>query len=617
MQLHFIDWAIIAAFLLISLYIGLKYRATAGKSLTDFFLGGRNLPWYIAGISMVATTFAADTPLWVTEKIAQHGISGNWMWWNMLIGGMLTTFFFSRLWRRAQVLTELEFLEIRYSGVEASFLRGFKSVYMGVFLNAVVIGWVNVAMMKILEVFFDIPPSTALLFVGGLMVLVAVYSSLSGLMGVVITDTIQFTIAMVGCIILAVLVLQSEDIGGISGLKEHFRDEPWRLDFFPNLDFTWSWYGIIPYPEFNGSISGAVSTFSLSAGAFLSFMTVQWWASWYPGAEPGGGGYISQRMMSAKSEKDAIYATLFFQIAHYCLRPWPWIIVGLCALVLYPDLPINESGKGFVLIMRDYLPVGLKGLLLAAFLGAYMSTISTQLNWGSSYLTNDLYKRFIKREESFTTSEVAQKHYVQIARLFTVLIMAVAFFATTKIDSIDAAARFLINCGAGLGMVLILRWYWWRINAWSEIAATLAPFIAYTFCIYKLEPHYGQAFTIQNGTLFVTVGFTTLVWIVVTFLTKPVESEVLSNFYNRVKPDGWWKGVADKDQNNLDPKPKGKMRGLVFAWLGAIIMTYSILFCTGYLIFQEWKLALICTATALSGFIILKKAAAKTGIFDD
>lgn len=436
------------------------------------------------------------------------------------------------------------------------------------------------------------------------MVLVAFYSSLSGLMGVVITDVIQFAIAMIGCIVLSIIVLQSDDIGGMAGLKAHLADQPWRFDFFPNLNF-------------NGSAMETISAFSLSAGAFFSYVAVQWWASWYPGAEPGGGGYISQRMMSAKDEKQAVFATLFFQIAHYCLRPWPWIIVGLCALVLYPDLPLEDAGKGFVMVMQDYLPTGLRGLLLAAFLGAYMSTISTQLNWGASYLTNDLYKRFIRKESSFNDDAQAQTHYIKIARLFTVLIMVCAFFATTQIKTIDSAASFLISCGAGLGMVLILRWYWWRINAWSEIAATLAPFLAYSVSKLWLEDYYSAAFTQNNGTLLLTVGFTTLVWISVTFLTKPVEHKVLSLFYKRVRPEGWWSGVNKSVENGPDTKSGDNIKGLLLAWGAAILMTYSILFCTGYVIFQEWKLAAIWLGCALTGFLVLKRAARLTGIFDD
>ena len=601
MHLAPIDWAIIVVFLLISLYIGLRYRNQAGKNLSAFFLGGRNLPWYLAGISMVATTFAADTPLWVTEKIAQHGISGNWMWWNMLIGGMLTTFFFSRLWRRANILTELEFIELRYSGMPARFLRGFKSVYLGVFLNAVVIGWVNSAMIKILEVFFEIQYTEALMWIGILMILVAFYSSLSGLMGVVITDTIQFAVAMIGCIILAVIVLNSEDIGGMDGLKSKLAGQEWRLDFFPKITSE-------------TTFGEAASVFSLSIGAFLSYVVIQWWASWYPGAEPGGGGYVAQRMMSAKNEKHAIYATLFFQIAHYCLRPWPWIIVGLCAFVLYPDLPLEESGKGFVLVMRDYLPAGLRGMLLVAFLGAYMSTISTQLNWGASYLTNDLYKRFIKPESTFPDEATAQKHYIRAAKMFTVGIMLFAFYATTQITSIDAAARFLIECGAGLGMVLILRWYWWRINAWSEIAATIAPFFAYSFCKFWLEEHMGNEFVVNNGTLFVTVGFTTVVWLIVTYLTAPTEDLTLSKFYNLVKPLGSWSRFRNSNESTPD---EGKIMLLVLCWISAIVMTYSILFLTGKIILQEWDDSMVWGLVATVSFLGFKVLVKKSKILDD
>ena len=587
MVLQTLDWIIIAVYFALSLFIGFWYREQAGKSLTDFFLGGRNMPWYVAGISMVATTFAADTPLWVTEVIAQHGISGNWLWWNMLIGGMLTTFFFSKLWRRANILTELEFIELRYGGAPAKFLRGFKSVYMGLFLNVIIIGWVNFALMTILSVFFDIPSydhtipfyeNEVLWYIGGAMLLVAFYSSLSGLKGVAITDTMQFFIAMTGCIVMAFFVLDSPEIGGISGLKEKL--PAWRFDFFPNL-------------ETGGSVADKIGTFSISIGAFLTFGLVQWWASWYPGAEPGGGGYVAQRMMSTRSEKESLWATLFFQIAHYCLRPWPWIIVGLCALVLYPDLQQDQAGKGFVLIMRDYLPAGLKGLLLVAFLSAYMSTISTQLNWGASFLTNDLYKRFIKTEDGFESGEKAQHHYVRIARIFTLLIMVTAFFVTTQINTIDAAAKFLIQAGAGLGMVLILRWYWWRINAWSEISASLAPMLGYGLANYYFELEF-------PGSFIATVLFTTVIWLIVTFTTAPESTELLTNFYKRIQPPGWW-GAFKNDTVTQS------VSGLVFSWIAAIVMTYSVLFFMGYLIFGNTMLSLVWLSVAfVSGFALVK-----------
>ena len=593
MQLHLIDWAIIVAFLLVSLLVGLKFRARASKSLSDFFLGGRNLPWYIAGISMVATTFAADTPLAVTELVANNGISGNWLWWNMLFGGMLTTFFFARLWRRANILTELELIELRYSGVEAAFLRGFKSVYMGLFMNTLIIGWVNVAMISILTVFFDIPESEVLWYAGGAMLIAASYSVLSGLWGVAITDVIQFVIAMTGCIVLAVLVVSSDKIGGIEGLKEQLPKE--ALSFFPTFK--------------NASATDVVSTLSLSVFAFLAYVSVQWWASWYPGAEPGGGGYIAQRMMSAKNEKHAIFATLFFQIAHYCIRPWPWIIVGLCCLILYPDLGVDDKKLGYVMAMKDFLPIGLKGLLIVAFLAAYMSTISTQLNWGASYLTNDLYKRFIRPESSFSNPETVQQHYVYAGRVFTVLIMLVSLYTTSVITTISGVWHFIIECGAGLGLVLILRWYWERINAWSEISATLAPFFLYWLGNYHLGLDYPWSY-------FLTVGGTTATWLAVTFLTKPVKTDTLSKFCEVVKPSGWWPSFSS--EVGADQKSKGgNVAMLGLTWIFAIAMTYSILFLTGYVILQEWTAALVCFITAFGSFLMMRKMIAVTGIFED
>ena len=564
-HLETLDWIVLIGFMAAFVFIGIRFSAKAGGSLSDFFLGGRNLPWYIAGVSMVATTFAADTPLWVTEKIAQHGISGNWLWWNMLIGGMLTTFFFARLWRRANIITELELLEIRYSGKVAGWLRGVKSVYLGLFMNTIIIGWVNAALISILEVFFEIPYNTAFWVVAGAMVLVAVYSSLSGLLGIAITDFFQFIIAMAGCIILAVIVLNTPEVGGVDGLKAKLPS--WRLDFFPKI---------------SGASDLAVGTFSLSAGAFFSYIVLQWWASWYPGSEPGGGGYVSQRMMSAKDEKNAVYSSLFFQIAHYCLRPWPWIIVGLCALVLYPDLPVEESRKGFIMVMRDYLPVGLKGLLLVGFFSAYMSTISTQLNWGASYLTNDLYKRFIRLESTFANEHDAQKHYVRNGRFMTVLIMVVGLVVSTQITTIDSAAQFLIASGAGLGMVLILRWYWWRINAWSELIATLAPILGLAIANYILPGFLPEAFFNQNGAFMFTVAFTTVCWLIATLVTKPTDSKVLQSFYERVKPGGWWKPIVGiKEKNTTTPY-------LFVSWISGVVMVYSALFLMGYLIFKDW-----------------------------
>lgn len=582
-NLTILDWIVVIFFLTLFIFIGIRFRGKAGSSLADFFLGGRNMPWYLAGVSMVATTFAADTPLWVTEKIAQHGVSGNWLWWNMLIGGMLTTFFFARMWRRANILTELEFLEIRYSGPVARWLRGVKAVYLGLFLNVVIISWVNAALISIIEVFFEVPYETAFWVVAGTMFVVMIYSSIAGLLGIAITDFAQFIIAMTGCIILAVIVLNSPDVGGVEGLKAKL--PAWRLDLFPKI---------------NGIGDAAVGTFSLTTGAFLSYIFLQWWASWYPGNEPGGGGYISQRMMGAKDERNAVYSSLFFQIAHYCLRPWPWIIVGLCALVLYPDLPIEESRKGFIMVMRDYLPDGIKGLLFVGFLSAYMSTISTQLNWGSSYLTNDLYKRFMKPEDQFETEEKAQKHYVTAGRVITMLVMIVGLFATTFITMIDSAAQFLIASGAGLGMVLILRWYWWRINAWSELVATIAPFVGLAFAKYVLPKYVPESFYTNNGDFIFTVVFTTISWLTVTFMTSPTDGPTLKRFYDRVKPGGFWRFYRGEENNNrLTPY-------LFVSWLAGVLMVYSVLFFTGYFIFEEWSKFILWLVLAAIGFVALR-----------
>jgi Na+/proline symporter len=433
------------------------------------------------------------------------------------------------------------------------------------------------------------------------MVLIAIYSSLSGLLGVAITDALQFILAMVGCLVLAIIMLNSEQVGGIVGLKEKLPE--WRFDFFPNIN----------------SAGSAIGTFGLSIGAFFSFVAIQWWASWYPGNEPGCGGNISQRMMSTKNEKHAVFATLFFQIAHYALRPWPWIIVGLCALVVYPDLPMNEAGNGFVMAMRDFMPVGLRGLLFTAFLGAYMSTISTQLNWGASYLTNDLYKR--QAEES--GKEINQKQLVKMGKWFTVVIMIIALVATSFIDTIDGAARFLIASSAGLGAVLILRWYWSRINIWSEISATIAPILGYSISKYILAPMFNVYVTsdeIQNtfieneGILICTTLFTTMVWLIVTYFTKPESDETLKKFYNQIEPEGAWNNIREK--LNLE-KQKSQIPALIICWLSATALTYSLLFFIGKLIFQDYLYAIINLVISIISFFVLKYYMFNTKIFSD
>lgn len=582
-ELATIDYVIIVLFTLLIVGIGIGFTKQAGQDMASFFVGGRNLPWYIAGTSMVATTFAADTPLAVTELVAQGGIAGNWLWWNMLAGGMLTTFFFARYWRRAEVITDIELIAMRYSGKAARFLRIFRALYLGLFMNALIIGWVNVALMALLQVFFNVPPAEQLYWVAAAMIVVVVYSAASGLLGVAFTDVIQFVIAMGGTIALAFIVLDTEQIGGIAGLKAKLPD--WTLSFFPRI----------------GTSSTAAeigSTLTLGVGSFLAYTTIQWWASWYPGSEPGGGGYVVQRMSSARSEKDAIYATLFFQIAHYCLRPWPWIIVALCALVLYPDLSEGDKKLGYVMAMKDFLPDGLKGLLLVAFFSAYMSTISTQLNWAASYLINDVYKEFIKRDAS-------DRDLVRASRIGTLLLMLVALYATSLIGSIAEVWRFIIECGAGLGLVLILRWYWWRINAWSEISATIAPFVAYALARFVFGWQFPDSF-------FFTVGFTTVVWLAVTFLTRPTDRLVLQSFYDKIKPDGQWKPFRHAHEAH-----HSKIGKLLICWISAIALAYATLFLAGSLIFGNWTEAAIYGAVLLIALVVLKRTSDQVKIFAD
>ncbi len=550
MHLTVLDWAIIAAFLLISFSISFYYRKVAEKGLTGFFLGGRNLPWYLAGISMVATTFAADTPLAVTEIVASKGIAGNWLWWSFILGGMLTAVFFSRLWRRSGVVTELELIDLRYSGAGAKYLRKIKAVYLGLFMNALVIAWVNKALISLLHIFFDIPESELIWWAAGAMIFVAAYSSISGLMGVAVTDTFQFILAMIGCIVLAVLVLQSEKIGGVAGLKAKL--DPNALNFFPTF-------------------GGASGGFSLGMPEFIAFAGVIWWSSWYPGQEPGGGGYVAQRMMSTKSEKDSLLATLFFQAAHYCLRPWPWIIVGLAAIVLYPELGVDDKKLGYVMAMKEFLPPGLTGLMLAAFFGAYMSTISTQLNWGASFIVNDL----LDKKDSETSED--NKQTIKVSRIVTFIIMFISLYITTLVGSIKEVWEFILECGAGLGLVLIMRWFWWRINVWSEISATLAPFAIFGILKFMAINGWGGDYVTSPNSIFITVTGTTIIWLIVTFLTPPTDENKLKHFHSTVQPMGIW----GKLKVNNQPLPY-----LTLTWIGSIITIVGILFSTGSLILQ-------------------------------
>lgn len=594
MILSSIDWSIIILYFIISIAIGLYMAKRAGRSTGDFFLTGRKLPWYIAGTSMVATTFAADTPLAVTELVADNGIAGNWLWWNMVFGGMLTVFFFARLWRRSGVMTDCEFVNIRYSGKPAKFLRGFKAVYIGIFMNVIVMAWVNLAMVKILEVIFPdfaffkineldilgINMSSHLLLVGCLMLFVALYSALSGMWGISYTDTFQFVIAMTGCILLAFFAVNNADVGGIAGLKEKLPD--WVFNFTPDI-------------ERNGSGAGVGGIFKMSIVAFVAYIGVQWWASWYPGSEPGGGGFVAQRMMSAKNEKHSLIATLWFQIAHFAIRPWPWIIVALAALVLYPDVP--DKGATYVMVIKDIMPSGLLGLLLAAFFAAYMSTIASQTVLGTSYIINDLYRPFVN-------SNAEEKSYVKISRYTTIIIILFSLIVTTQFNRISDAWKFVLICSGGIGLVLILRWFWWRINAWSEIAAILAPYFIYPVLKIKYDLEF-------ELTLIIVVAWSVLVWMTVTFLTPPTREDKLISFYKKVHPGGkGWKHISEKV-----PEVKGDSgyRRLFVNWIAGCIMVMFFLFATGKIIFGEFVTGFFLISIALISGIIIYRNMVKTG----
>ncbi|NPA42631.1 MAG: Na+:solute symporter [Chlorobi bacterium] len=606
MHIRFIDWLIIGLYFAFSLAISLYFSKRAGKDTGSFFLSARNLPWWIAGTSMVATTFAADTPLAVTELVSQHGIAGNWLWWNMVIGGILTVFFFARLWRRAHILTDAEFVDIRYEGKPARFLRGFRAVYIGILMNAVVIAWVNLAMVKILRVMFpdltffgqesihifnlEIPAH--LLYVGLMMLFVGLYSSLSGLMGVSVTDSFQFVMAMTGSIVLAVYALRN--VGGIDGLKASLAGVDWVFDFFPVGDEAAS----EPPPQFEG-----LKLLKLSGLALFTYLGVQWWASWYPGAEPGGGGYIAQRMMSAKDEKHALFATLWFNIAHYALRPWPWILAALVTLVMYPS--VSDRGATYVMLIRDLMPSGWLGLMLAAFFAAYMSTVASQTVWGTSYIVNDLWRPFIRPGAS-------ERHYVTVSRIATFIMLLIAFAITTQLERISDAWKIILIASGGIGGVLILRWYWWRVNAWSEISALFAPYLLLPFLLSE----WGMNWNITDDyhKIFLSVvAWSTLVWLTVTFLTPPVSREKLYEFYRKVHPGGiGWRKIEEETGIRGD-------RGypLLFAnWLLGVVLVLSTLFGIGKWLFKEYTWAIVFFVLAAVSAVGIAKNLRKIRILE-
>ncbi len=583
MDLNIIDWLVIVLYFLIVIFAGFKFRKTGSKSINDFFLSGRNLPWYIAGFSMVAATFTINNPVAVTEFVRQKGISGNWFWWSMLAGGTFTTFFLSNLWRRAEILTELEFIELRYGGKAAAFLRGFKSVYFALFLNMLIIAWINVSMIALLRIFFHLPDSQIYYILAAVMLVTVVYSVLSGLKAIAYTHVLQFIITSAGSIILAVVVLSSYKISGITGLKMRLTEiSPQYLNFFPKLA---------------GSSDTSLSALSISVTTLLAYIGIQWWASWSPDNEPGGGGYLAQRMMSVKTEKESVMATLFYQVIHYAIRPWPWIIIGLCTVILYPVPGDGNRETGYFMTINDYVPYGLTGLMLISFLGIYMSIISTQLNLAAGYLVNDLYNRFIVRKKRFNDNGRMESHYILASRLAMIFLAGISLYVTTFFDSLTSIWEFILSCCSGIGLVLILRWFWWRINAWSEISAIVFPFILLYLINYLFDINF-------PGNLFIIAGGTTLVWLLVTYLTPPENKETLERFCRKIKPVGFWGEFSQFTEKNSNQY----IIALFMSWVSSIIMIYSLMFFTGKLIFKEYIPAFGWLLSAVIYFAFLRGA---------
>ena len=621
MPLNATDWLVIVGYLLINLLIGMYYRRQSSGNTEEFFISGRDVSWWLAGTSMVATTFAADTPLFVSGVIATQGIAGNWIWWSSCLSGLMTVFFFARYWRRSEVLTDVELTEIRYGGRPAAFLRGFKAVYLGLIMNCLILGWVTNAMISIIAVLLGPmipegkiieltlgsttllhytlgPPNhTALLIcIFVLIPFTGIYTSIGGLWGVLVTDLFQFILKMGMVIVLAWVAVVK--IGGMHALRVQLQlvgqaahqnglhtSNP--LAFFPDFHLGWA--------------TSAIWTLPLLT--FVTYLGVQWWSAWYPGAEPGGGGYVAQRMFSARDEKNSLGATLWFNVAHYAIRPWPWIITGLVALAIYspagglhPNAAYAASPQqGYVMVLRDYLPPSLRGLMIAAFLAAFMSTLGTQLNWGVSYLVNDLYRRFMVTNKT-------ERHYVAMGRLFTIALVLISGYVASQLSSVGEGWQIVLNLGIGTGAVYILRWYWWRINAWSEIVAMIVA-AAVTLVLKYLVPFTGSDPVVFAKTSLITAGCTTAAWIAATFLTRPEAEAKLLAFYRRVHPTvHGWKKIA-----SLAPEvPQVRdLRSNTFNWIAGCIMVYCALFGIGKLVFGDWLAGVLLLAVAgISGWLI-------------
>lgn len=582
MNLVTIDWIIIACYFVLSLAIGLMFVKRSGKSASEFFLSGRNMPWWLLGVSMVATTFSADTPNLVTDIVRKNGVAGNWVWWAFLLTGMLTVFVYARLWRRAGVLTDIEFYEIRYGGKSAAFLRGFRALYLGVFFNVMIMASVSLAAIKIAGVVLHFTPLQTILIAGTVTV---IYSSLGGLTGVLVTDFFQFIIAMTGSVCAAYVATHLPEINGLGNLFNH--ENVIRLTpMLPDFSDTATLLPLLIIP-----------------------IAVQWWSVWYPGAEPGGGGYIAQRLLSAKNENHAMGSVLLFNVAHYALRPWPWIIVALCSLVVFPDL--NAIQQAFPHLpasiinddlaypaMLTFLPAGVLGLVAASLIAAYMSTISTHLNWGSSYVVNDFYRRFVKLAAS-------EKELVNVGRLSTVLLMVLAGIFALLLENALQAFNILLQIGAGTGLVFILRWFWWRINAWTEITGMVVSFLVAVYFQFLHVP-LGFAPLPDHLKLVWGVAITTAGWLLVTFLTPPEKESTLLGFYRLARPASiGWKPVLAAARASGATENKGRLGMEICGMFAGCITVYCALFSAGFWIYGNVLAGTVTAAITAAGVYTL------------
>ncbi|HSR70421.1 MAG TPA: sodium:solute symporter family protein [Acidobacteriota bacterium] len=572
MQLSSLDLAIVLAYFALVVAVGLYYSRRAGRGPEEFFLSGRRLPWWLLGTSMVATTFSTDTPNLVADIVRSNGVSGNWVWWAFVVTGMCTVFFYAKLWRRSRALTDIGFYELRYSGRPAAFLRGFRALYLGVFFNVMIMASVTLAAIKIGGVLLGLDPVTIVI---GCAAVTALYSAMAGLWGVVVTDLLLFVMAMAGSLAAAYYSLQRPEVGGLAGL--------------------------ISSPELAGRLSllPDFNDWETALAVFIVPLAVQWWSTWYPGAEPGGGGYVAQRMLAARDERQSMLSVLWFNAAHYGLRPWPWIIVALCSLLVFPTLESIQQAfpdlDGSIMgndlaypAMLTFLPSGLLGLALASLAAAYMSTISTHLNWGSSYIVDDFYRRFLKPRAD-------DRHYVVAGRVSTVFLTLLASLVALWLENALQAFQILLQIGAGTGLIFLLRWFWWRINAWSEISAMLVSFLV-AFYFEFLHAGTGLPLPSSSWRLIVGVAVTSACWLVVTFLTAPADKAKLQSFYDAIRPHGkGWSRVVDTSRVGHRDSPAAAFT----CWFLGCGAVYSILFAGGYLIYGRYLLGALLVGLAL------------------